>query len=507
LRRNNMRIAARSFVIFMNQVIASVVPLVMAVILTRMISKSELGMFRQVTMVYLLISSLLSLSISTSMYYFLPRAPVEEHRSILLQGTALLLLMACVATLLMFFGAQFLATYVAKDVRLLGPLRAYSFFALGDMFSKIVSPALISKERVILSGIFEFSRSALKVVAVVVAFAIGLSLEKVMYVAVGASAVSAVIGVVFLLLVTVRSRILFSFSLLLEQLRYVVPIAAAGIAGLVSKQLDKWVIMLFYTSSQYAVYSIGAMQLPVVSFVSISVTDAIMPNIVRMGKEGRIKDALKLWHDGIRKCALIIFPAYVFCFVASRDLIVFLFSKNYVESVGPFVVYLTLLPIQVAFYGTILRATGNTRPILFAAISGLLVNLVVSLGLVTLLKGTYIAFLGPAIGTVFSAIVINLYQLVHVAKTTGTSFGTVFPWTELAAHMLLSVVCGLLVLGFFLFLPLHVFWKLLIGFLLYSGLYIWALFGLKILRQDEKDLLFMPFRLARCKISFWRKKL
>jgi len=388
----------------------------------------------------------------------------------------------------MLFGSQFLATYVAKDIHLLEPLRAYSFFALGDMFSMIVSPALISKERVILSGIFEFSRSLLKVVAVVIAFAMGLSLTKVMYAAVAASVVSASIGIVLLLLVTVRSRVLFSFSLLLEQLRYVVPIAASGIAGLVSQQMDKWVIMFFYGSAQYAVYSIGAIKLPIVSFVSISVTLAIMPDIVRMGKEGRIKEALALWHEGIRKCALIIFPAYVFCLVASRDVIVLLFSQKYIGSLGSFIIYLTLMPLQVTFYGTILRATGNTRPILFAAIWGLVVNLVLSVGLVVYFRGTYLAFIAPAIATVFSMMAIIAYLLLHVARTTNVSLARVFPWKDSGKIFLLAGLCVIIILPIE-FLPGYVLWRILSAFVLYSGIFIFALFYFKVLRPDEKDLL------------------
>ena len=491
-----MRIATRSIIILVNQVIATAVPVVMAIILTRMLAKSELGIYRQVTMVYLLVSSILSLNIPNSMYYFLPKAKEVEHRGILFQTILTLFVMAVAATLLMWFGADVLARYIAKDPALAAPLKAYSFFALGNMISLVISPALISKERVVLAGVYQISQSVIRVTAIVTAFAIGLSVERVMHIAVLTSAVAAVIGLALLLFTTVKGQIRITTKMFTEQMHYVIPLAAAGLTGILSRYLDKWIIMYFFASAQFAVYSIGATQIPVVSLITVSVTNAMMPDIVRLGKENKMRKAMGLWHEGIRKCSLVIFPAYIFCLIASRDLIVLFFSKDYIESLGPFIIYLTLIPIQVAFSGTILRATGNTRPILFAAICGLLVNMVLSVMLVVVFQGTYIAFLAPAIATVIALLAMSVYQLAYVAKVTSVNFRKVFPWPESLKILSLAGFCGVFIIPLY-FLLQHEILRVSTAFMLYSTIYVFALFGFKILRDDEKEMLFMPLEFLK----------
>lgn len=495
-----MRIATRSIIILINQVIATAVPVAMAIILTRMISKSELGIYRQVTMVYLLISVILSLSIPNSMYYFLPKAKEIEHRGILFQTILTLFVMAVVTTLLMWFGADILARYIAKEPALAGPLKAYSFFALGHMVSMVVSPALISKERVVLAGVYQIGNSVIRVGAVVTAFAIGLSVEKVMYIAVLTSAVAAVAGIAILFFTTVNGQIRINAKMFTEQMKYIIPLAAAGLTGILSRHLDKWIIMYFFASAQYAVYSIGAIQIPIVSLITVSVTHAMMPDLVRLGKENRMRQAIGLWHEGIRKSSLVIFPAYIFCLIASRDLIILVFSKGYVESLGPFIVYLALIPIQVARYGAILRATGNTRPILFAAICGLLVNMVLSVVLVVVFKGTYIAFIAPALATVIALLAMNIYQLVYVAKVTSVSFRKAFPWSQSLKIFLLAGFCGIFIIPLYFLLPYGVV-RISTAFMGYSIVYVVALFGFKILRDDEKAMLFMPLNFLKTRFT------
>jgi O-antigen/teichoic acid export membrane protein len=311
--------------------------------------------------------------------------------------------------------------------------------------------------------------------------------------------ISAGIGILVLISNTPPSSIKIKFRSVSEQMQYALPLAAGGLAGIVSKQLDKWVVMYFFTSEQFGTYSLGAIQIPIVFFITSSLTHAMMPSLVQMYDSGQAKGALSLWHKGIRKSALILFPAYIYLLILSFDIIIFLFGKEYLDAVGPFIVYLTLLPMRIAVYGTLLRAAGNTFPVFVAAFLGVIVNIVLSIGLVLSFKGTYIAFIAPAIATIIAVFVIALYQLIYVKKMLRVKFREVFPWRNLGIAMMISVVSAVI------FIPLKMtvssaILRIILGFFIYSVCFTALMIKLNLLEEDERKLVFLPFNYIRTKI-------
>ena len=94
---------------------------------------------------------------------------------------------------------------------------------------------------------------------------------------------------------------------------------------------------------------------------------------------------------------------------------------------------------------------------------------------------------------------MNIYQLIYVAKTTNMSFRKAFPWTESLKIFSLAGVCGVIVFPVNFLLP-YALWRILIAFVLHSGIFVIALFGLKILRPDEKEMLFLPWNFLKTKL-------
>ena len=459
----------------------------MAVILTRTITQTEFGTYRQVIMVFSLVTSMLSLSIPQSMYYFLPKAEPSQRRGILVNAAAALFASALVCVSLLWFGAGFLANYVAKDSALAQLLQLYGFAAIGHLPMLLVAPALISQERVILAGVFTISEALLRTGTVVTFFALGYPTRVVL---VAAAVVSLAVGIAGLLLLfgsTARGPLVVSSRVITEQLKYALPLAAAGMTGIVAQHIDKWIIMAFFTSAQFAVYSVGAMQVPIIPLVVTSVTQAMMPTIVRLGEQQQLEKALAIWHEGIRKCALILFPAFIFLLLTSRDIIVFLFQREYVAAVGPFVVYLVMLPLQVAVYGAVLRATGHTRPILIGAIVSLGINIVMSISLILFFQDTPVAFIAPALATVIAKGCTIGYLLFQICRVTGMPIRSVFPWSDTARIMLSAALCGLIAAPIHL-IDLPEIGRIALVLVLYAPVFMVFVWFRGILRRDEKEL-------------------
>jgi O-antigen/teichoic acid export membrane protein len=491
-----MGIAYKSLLIFSNRAITALFPIVMAAILIRMIDTATFGLYRQVTAVALFVSSIFSLNLDQSLYYFIPRLPEREHRNFIAQTVFQAALLGCCAGVLLWLSAGRIAEQFAGDPSLNAPLKAYSLFVAAHIVIGQVPAALISKDRVLAAGLFKIFQVALRCGVVILAFVHGQTLTEVMWTAAFTTAAVAVAGVVVLLCYTSGPALRISLQSVREQFLYVFPLAIAALAGLVGMYVDKWVVMYFFSSEEFGIYSVGAIQIPMVMFVASSLMHAMMPSIVRLYEKGDRRSALALWHKGIRKAALVLFPAFVCLLVLSGDIIEVIFGAEYIEAVGPFVVYLALIPVRVAVYSTLLRAAGKTRPVFYAAVTAVLLNVILSCVLVIYFRGTYMAFISPALATVVSVFVSALYQLVMAGRVSGVSMRMAFPWKTLGGLMACAVICAAGVVPVLLIFDSGLL-RIVPGALAYILCYALAISKADILDKSERQILFYPLVKAR----------
>ncbi len=483
-----MGIAHKSLLIFSNRVVTALFPVIMAAILARMIDMATFGVYRQVTAIGLFFSSIFCLNLDQSLYYFMPRLPRAERRNFMLQTILQAAVFGFCAAGIMWLSAGKIASHFAQDASLEAPLKAYSLFVLFHIVAIQIPAALISMDRALAAGVFKITEGAVRCGVVLLAFSLGHTLAEVMRAAAFTMAAASVGGLVALFICTRGPVVGISLKSVREQALYIIPLAVAALAGILSMQIDKWVVMRFFSPEQYAAFSVGAIQIPMVMLVASSLMHAMMPRIVRLCAEGDRLAALALWHKGVRKAALVLFPVFVCMLFLSGDIIEILFGAQYIEAAGPFVVYLALIPLRVAVYSTILRAAGKTRPVFTAAIMSVLLNIVLSCSLVMVFRGTYMAFLSPALATVASIFVSALYQLVAVGKTAGVSFSGAFPWRRLGGLMACAVICAAAMI------PSRVIfnqasWRVLGGTVAYALCYVALISKLRILEKPELQIL------------------
>jgi O-antigen/teichoic acid export membrane protein len=256
---------------------------------------------------------------------------------------------------------------------------------------------------------------------------------------------------------TPYGRIHWNWDLLAAQFTYSWPMWTTAVVGVVNAQFDKMVVSHFFAPEVYAVYSVGAQELPVVGLFTASLATAMLPNLVVLAGRGQMGAALLLWQAATRKSALVMFPCFVFFAAVSGDLMVLLYGPSYVLAGWPFAVYLGVLPVRVAVYASMFRAMGRTKPVAIGAVIALVVNAVVSPGLCWLGRGGMLAFVGPALGAWASTVSAALYLLFALGGATGRGLAGTLPWKDLARTLLGCLPAGLATLALgFLPLPLAV---------------------------------------------------
>ena len=496
-----MSIRTRSLIIMFSKGVTQATTIVLGVILVRLISKQAFGTYRQVLLVYTFLTGILSLQLSTSLYYFIPKLGLEQQRTILMQTLLLTFAAAMIIAGIMFFGAGHIARiFHNPDLVLL--IRILALYPFVERLIALVPAFMISIDRPYRAGAYTLAASVGRLTAVVIAFALGYDLPYVICSIVAVGGIIALAGCTDMVRLSPIGSWRISPNLLVDQFQYSWPLLAAAVVGTIGLQFDKLVISSFFASAEYAVYSCGAIKLPVIALITSSLSVAMMPDLVRKTENGKVIEALNIWQEGARKCSLIIFPCFVFFFVIGYDLIVLLYGREYSMASWPFRIYLLALPIRISVYGAMFRAIGRTKPIVVASILSLVVNITVSLALVILGKNTIISFIGPAIGTTFAVCTSLPYLLLKLSRLISTPLSRIMRWKELGLTMLACLGAGAIMLLLPLqMLPLAV--KLSCQAVFYLVTLAALMIATKMLKEDEKRMLSWPlFAIRRWRSSF-----
>jgi len=490
-----MRIRTRSILIMAFQGLTQATQLIIGIVLVRLISKEMLGSYRQVMLVYSLMVGIFTIQIESSLYYFLPKYGPEKRRDLVTQTLFVTGIISLFIGLAMFFSAGLFAKHFNNPE--IAPL--IRIFACFPIFERIVClhPAfLISLDKALFSGLYSMLSTVLMILTVVMIFAFGYGIAEALWSKILIEAIFAFIGIRMMIYFSPLGQWRINKSLLLEQLNYCWPLMATTTFGIVNLTLDGVLISAYFSREVYAVYSVGALELPLIALFTSSLSSAIMPNMVVEANKGRLLNSLNLWHKASRKSSLLIFPTFVFFLVCGHDFIVLMYTQAYSKATWPFLIYLVMLPIRVAIYGAIFRAIGYTKPIFISAMLCFITNLIVSVFLLVAGRHGFLSYIGPSIGTVFGTLVSVSFLLTILCKKLKIRFAQVMRWKELGRIFGLSLFCGVLL--WLTPVPFsNLLFKFVTRFILYTAYFFGSLVLTKSLHSDEWELLRIPLTLIR----------
>ncbi|HOY83867.1 MAG: oligosaccharide flippase family protein [Candidatus Cloacimonetes bacterium] len=401
------------------------------IILARILVPAELGSYRQLFLIYSTFSTLLLLGIPQSVLYFLPKLRhIDSKREFISRAVNLVSALAFVFGLAIFLLRGFIAR-VFSNPQLELLLILYAVYPLFMFITQIYSQIMLGLKQPGKTAVFTlFSVAADFVLILGVAL-----LTHNLYHIVLALMVSALLqwGFAQFQLRHWLTKASFDPGFYHEVFQYSLPLGLASIIGMLSVQLDKLVISGFFTPAQYAVFSIGAMELPFIAILNNSVNAILLPHI-----SSEPAKMTEVYRAAVRKNALIIFPFAALGLIFAQPLITLLYTETYLGSVPFFRVYLLNLPLRVATYGIIFMALHKTRYIMLNSIITLGLNLVLNLILVRL-----IGMMGAVIATVivtWISVAVYLYWMRH---KLGLDLKELFPLKALLKTALVAAISAL----------------------------------------------------------------
>jgi len=490
-----MRLATRGVLILFTEFFRVTTTLITGMVLSRLLSETDYGTFGQAVMIYTLFSTVLCLSLPQSVYYFIPRAKEDERPHVMSQTMILMIALAVITSALMYASTPFL-TNKMNNPGLSALMKIMSLYPLADMISQIVVPALVSIDRANISAVFGVIFSLARITGVVAPLLVGYSLVTSVKIMVLSVFGTTVLGLILLAVFLKVRTFWFSGKFLREQLDYAIPMAGALAVGLIGRQLDKWIISLFFGPEQYAVFSNGAQELPLVGILTAGMASAILPEMVKYAGEGKLPEAIHLWKRSSRVCALVMFPTFILSLFLAPELMILLFSRKYIDSTYPFVVYLFVLPMRVVIFSAVLRAMSRTKPIMVGAVLSLAANAILGIGLLKWFGTGRWGLLIPAGASVISHYLAAWYLLGMIRKASGIPIRQLLPWGPLAKLLGLAIVAGVALVPLW-WMKLSPVPKLLAATGIYAIAYGAVVLGTGWLAPDERNLLARVFRLRQ----------
>ena len=430
-----------SLLLTVTQLITLGVNMVNAMLLSRFRSLGEYGTYSQIMMVCTVIITFFSAGFSQCINYFLGKSETEEEKRkfvgnyyslitlIGILGGSIAL--ALLPVLKIYFGNEAIGTL--WFVLLLYPV--------SHILTSGVDRFFINYRRAKWLMAFKVGHSVLVLLVMAFTLLFGLTFYQYMIIYIAVEMLFGLSVYVWMRMLSGTRNFGWSSPLIKQIFAFAVPMALASLVSTINTEMDKLIVGGLVSTEELAIYTNAARELPVYIF-STSISSVVMPFVVRHVSKERYLDAAKLWQKSITLSFYLIgfFVAVMVTF--APQIMSVLYSDKYLPGTNVFRIYSVVLLFRTTYYGMVLNALGKTKTILRASITTMVSNLVLDVLLYQLL-----GVVGPAIATLLSVGVMNMYQLYLTKKQIGIKFTDIYPLRKIGVILALN---GVLAIAFFL---------------------------------------------------------
>lgn len=433
-------LANKAVLLAVSKILATVFNIVLFVILSYTFSREDYGQFRQVWLINRALAlEIFTLGIPLSIFYFLPRLTADQRAGFVLQSVVMLTVAGLVVTAGIFVFAGPLAQ-LFNSPGLADLLRLFCLFPLLTLPTLAAEGVLVSLNQTRAFAVFTILERVMLFAVAVVAVVLYQSIPAVLVAIIGFAVLRfvAAMGLLrYALRDTPRGRRVVG---IVDQIRFALPISASGVVNILNVELDKLVITAYFSVAQFARYTNGAFDIPLVGTVASAVNSVMMPEFSRAHNEGRVADVIGLWNSTIVRVGLLFIPLMGFLFFFATDFITLVFSDKYADSAIIFQIYLVAMVPKIVWYGPILVALGYPKEPLIGSSIALVSNLLLNVLLIQ-----WIGFTGPAYATVATTFVLVGYYLSRLKTVLALRVRDVFPWRAVGHLLGIAVGGGFLV--------------------------------------------------------------
>lgn len=416
------------------RMVAFVTTFFIPVVLVRIFDQTEYGTYKQIFLIYSTLYLVAQFGMAESLYYFLPMEPSRGGRYVA-NSVIALMLAGLVFLGVMQAEAQAIARWLAND-ELVSYIPYVGTYLLLMIISAVLEIVMTARKRFVSTAVtFAFTEICRGAAFMIPA----LLTRELRWVIIGAIAYASfrLLGSLLYFIREFHGDVLPDMKVLRKQLAYALPFGLAEMLAFFGSQYHQYAVSHYFNAATFAIYSIGCLNIPIVELVHGPVGNVMMVRMSEELREDRSSTILEIWNDTTRKLAFVFFPMMGVLMVTARELIVFLFTKNYLASVPVFVIWSTTVLLPVLQTDGVLRVFAQTRFLVY--MHG--VKLLLTVALISWFIALF-GVSGAALITVLVSFVAKLLSLWRFKSVAEIPFRRLLPWSSLALNAVVTTTAA-----------------------------------------------------------------
>jgi len=447
----------------------------MPLVLVRLINKEAYGVYLQFLFIGQFLATILVFTIPSSLYFFFPNSGKKLNQLISQTYFSIFLIAIIFIPLYYFFGFQFSVFF---EEGIFGKFYvALGFFIFFITVSTLTEHLFVIEKRSDYVIYYNIIFSLTRILSLMGSFLIFKSIFAMMW----ALVIIRGLMSIFLFVYLRRNYSISPYfkhwnkSYLVSQVRYTLPLGMASIVNQIGKKIDRFILSVFFSSGDFAIYSIANYKVPIVNLLFPSVSNVIIPQIAKNREEGNIEEVKRLWHKMIVVLGNITIPTVIYFFLIARPLITFLFTDQYVDAVNVYRIFLLSMLILILRGTTIILSYGYTKFILYIQVFYMIFSIITGYFLIKsfgLYGGAFTFLLLSSLREI--ALIYKSKQILNL------SFSGWMPWRKLGSVTFYSLIPAPAVIAI-LFLSFPDWSSLILTFTIYAGVLLYIYHKVKII--------------------------
>jgi O-antigen/teichoic acid export membrane protein len=391
------------------------------IVLARLLTSQEFGNLRQLMLLNQIVFSVLFAAIPISLLYFCGRFTDKDEKKIVARKHLVLILVCgLISSISILISKDGLSTLYGNPA-LSDLLELFFIFPFFYMIYNSVPAFLIALDKThLIKWYCPLVATINTIVIVYVAtFASFPTVFGVLIITAGLSAAIAILLLAWLTKTHLAPDGLKDKALTYSDIvGYSWFLVVAALISIVGSKIDQFVISNKLGLEVFAIYVVGAFQIPIYSLIQSSVNSVMLPQLTSYIANNEWDKLRHLWRESVDKISLIALPLAAFLTVFSYEFITLFFGEQYAGAAKIFLIFSLLAPIKCISFGLIFRASGKPQYDLIGAI----VFLILSTTL-TFVGVTFWGELGVALGVVIATLLLAFLMTFLIKMYTKGEMG------------------------------------------------------------------------------------
>lgn len=435
--KNNL--AKDSIILAIVRVVTICTNLVQTMILSRIMSLTEYGVYSQLLIVISIVTTFSNLGLNNAINYFYNRYEKKDKKEKYINVIfGLTIVAGLIGAILIFILKNAIATYYKSPI-IIGLI---IYIVLRPMFANVISlyqSLYISVGKAKVIAIRNFLISFAQTICVPLSFYLLKDITAMLVVQVSLDIIQLIyFGLDFSKKEININPFKFDKSIIKEILKYAIPMGLALMMGTLFKESDKLVIAKLMDTESLAIYTNMSKQLPF-EFIALAFSSVVTPAIVKFYYNNDKKSVIKIWSNYMEFGYISTWILCAGAIVCSRELLLFLYSDKYIAGLNIFIIYLIVEMFRYTYFGMILSATGHTKYILNSSIISLIANIILNI-----IFYKIFGIIGPAIASLLCVIIMGGCQLYKSCKILDENIFNVIRIKEMMIMLAQIVITGLI---------------------------------------------------------------